>query len=766
MTDVSPPWIKRTTFDASSDIDFKWNIAPVAGVDSQFTITPAKDPSASIVSFGVGDSYWKYGYPIGKQGGAAKWVIQKDKDSYFSKIYRDGYRYPVDSYEGDANSSQAVHFYADKDTKNQKWVFELVIPPPPPNPTGKSFKDLFFSLTAGEAAKLEYDIIVVGTGIGGGVVAGDLFDSNSKLGGGAKSVLVIEKGGLTFHSHCLNASRPTGFGEDRAQQNDTFFALFKDQYKGTEGNQDWKGGPMHNLGGRSAAWGLFVPRIHDEVLEKNFAQGTGLAGDLIKKWYPQAESLMNLSLPATTTTHQSLMERLNMTTKRDCQWQWGRIASEFHDTNMKNFDFALGAYSTIDKLLEIAMSKDRKDRTSIEHKNWKILLDTEVREIIWNSDGKQATGVRVKTSGGLEYTIKLKPRVNTVDLLPAIILSAGSVASPSILMRSGLSGFLKANGGLRITDHDIFAKAFTFNYLRPSDRDRVGSMKLQSYVRPTPGSPIALANIAIDASSFLPREVMNNRVNASFPILTAAFIRSKALSATNTITLQNDEPVVTITREPRTPEDKNDMNQLKELVLQAKDIIQDVLQITYPSDKEGKNVDEDKEAEDFFRYLELGGVAHELGTIPMVGAPNSLHCVDRNLKLRQKEGVFVCDLSVFPFSPEVNPTLTLAALALRLSRTILPRLPISIKSILNDTVYVMNQTGDKISALVSNVSGSSSTSVDKRETLEPGAIITRKRTAGTKEVAFVFRLKYNSTVDFVSDPVLFVASPGAVLAIE
>jgi len=46
--------------------------------------------------------------------------------------------------------------------------------------------------------KESYDIIVIGTGIGGGIVAGDLFDTNSKLGVNAKSVLAIEKGGLNI----------------------------------------------------------------------------------------------------------------------------------------------------------------------------------------------------------------------------------------------------------------------------------------------------------------------------------------------------------------------------------------------------------------------------------------------------------------------------------------------------------------------------------------------------------------------------------------
>lgn len=59
----------------------------------------------------------------------------------------------------------------------------------------------------------------------------------------------------------------------------------------------------------------------------------------------------------------------------------------------------------------------------------------------------------------------------------------------------------------------------------------------------------------------------------------------------------------------------------------------------------------------------LGGVAHEVGTLRL-GAGG---CVDENLKYFGCNNLFVCDLSVFPSSPAANPTLTLAALALRLA---------------------------------------------------------------------------------------------------
>jgi choline dehydrogenase-like flavoprotein len=67
----------------------------------------------------------------------------------------------------------------------------------------------------------------------------------------------------------------------------------------------------------------------------------------------------------------------------------------------------------------------------------------------------------------------------------------------------------------------------------------------------------------------------------------------------------------------------------------------------------------------------LGGVAHEVGTMRMgTDAASGYHdgVVDEKLQALGHPNLYVCDLSVFPSSPAANPTLTLAALAIRLAR--------------------------------------------------------------------------------------------------
>jgi choline dehydrogenase-like flavoprotein len=71
--------------------------------------------------------------------------------------------------------------------------------------------------------------------------------------------------------------------------------------------------------------------------------------------------------------------------------------------------------------------------------------------------------------------------------------------------------------------------------------------------------------------------------------------------------------------------------------------------------------------------LGAGVFAHEVGTMRM-DAPSEPHgttnvqgVVDTNLLIHGFDNLYVCDLSVFPYSPEANPTLTLAAISMRLA---------------------------------------------------------------------------------------------------
>lgn len=137
-----------------------------------------------------------------------------------------------------------------------------------------------------------YDFIVIGSGVGGGVVAQQLVKER-------KRVLVLEKGGLLFSSHCLNTSRPhwqRGETKGPSQDNDVVYSRVKARVETLEGSDPYIGGPVYCLGGRSTVWGLFAPTIDENTLSKYFP--TDVKNDLGKwhtkgGWYHEALKLFS-----------------------------------------------------------------------------------------------------------------------------------------------------------------------------------------------------------------------------------------------------------------------------------------------------------------------------------------------------------------------------------------------------------------------------------------------------------------------------------------
>jgi choline dehydrogenase-like flavoprotein len=140
------------------------------------------------------------------------------------------------------------------------------------------------------------------------------------------------------------------------------------------------------------------------------------------------------------------------------------------------------------------------------------------------------------------------------------------------------------------------------------------------------------------------------------------FILTSKLGDGNSITLDpgTKEPIIRITRteDHNKPAEKAAMATMTNNAMKA---VAKTLNVRFDNQRDIPP--------GFVPPLKLGFWAHELGSLPMPGAdPRVQSVLDVNLALRGGyKGVSVCDNSVFPFSPSANPSLTLAALALRLS---------------------------------------------------------------------------------------------------
>ncbi|KAK8013735.1 hypothetical protein PG991_009328 [Apiospora marii] len=193
-----------------------------------------------------------------------------------------------------------------------------------------NYQEAYFNLTPVDVAKESekedgsFDYVIIGSGIGGGILAADLLDKNRRMSTSfssqattylarslfnisaamalaedpekrTKRILVVERGNLLFPTHSLNMPRPSSRGT-YGQMNDLFYNHFKQDWRMDDKTRKiWKGGPVYCLGGRSTVWGLFSPRIADDTFRKHFPGD--VYNDLNKTYLRKAEESMNISYP-------------------------------------------------------------------------------------------------------------------------------------------------------------------------------------------------------------------------------------------------------------------------------------------------------------------------------------------------------------------------------------------------------------------------------------------------------------------------------------
>ncbi|KAG9019396.1 hypothetical protein FRB90_002906 [Tulasnella sp. 427] len=211
---------------------------------------------------------------------------------------------------------------------------------------------------------------------------------------------------------------------------------------------------------------------------------------------------------------------------------------------------------------------------------------------------------------------------------------------------------------------------------------------------------------------------------------------------------KDEEPVVKITSRRRdrkgATELTADLAKMESLTKAAMKSVQDVLKVEFIEDdsQEGDGVKPTKSKKRppaYFQRVRMGAIGHEMGTVPMpAGQTNEKTLIDDKLRLTEPyRGVYVCDLSVFPGLPEANPSLTLAALAIRLSRTLLPRFDLDKPK--PDELKVVNHSGDTIEVWASNRAKVKDHGQHQNVKLRPGEHKSWTRKKDVFEAVFVFR---------------------------
>ena len=276
--------------------------------------------------------------------------------------------------------------------------------------------------------------------------------------------------------------------------------------------------------------------------------------------------------------------------------------------------------------------------------NLRIRSNTHTRKVLF--EGPRAVGIEVETDGVVET---LRGR--------AIVLSAGSLQSPCILMRSGIGPReeLARHGierrsespsiGTRLSDHPALAVACTIKDLSLLDPDQP---IVQTVLRYTAPDSDQRNDLQIEAFSFSPR---GGPLNA----FAVAAVLEQAYG-TGTLRLSSADPHAAPIVEQRFCEDDRDLRRLTAAFRDTLKFVETgplaelVEDVVFPSPERELT---DESIGILLKKLAASGF-HPCATIPM----GTEGAVDQYGRLRGAEGLVVADASIMPTVPRANTNLT------------------------------------------------------------------------------------------------------------
>jgi glycine/D-amino acid oxidase-like deaminating enzyme len=544
-----------------------------------------------------------------------------------------------------------------------------------------------------------WDVIVVGSGMGGGVVAEELTDRG-------RNVLVLEAGSELFSVHTANLpQRHNVDGTEDSAIVKHIWDLWDDGYKiinFNDVNGSYGGGQGYNLGGRSVYWGGLIPRIQRWELVQDWP--IDVASYLLDEGgYEAAEELMNLGTlesdfeDSVVDALTPLFRGLGFTDPLHAP-----LAVENSDAMGRGV--SAGMFSTADLLLESAMT-EALVTPNVDDRHLRINLNHPVNRFTIISPDLVEVECYDLAIGKMK-TFRCQ----------RLVLAAGSVDTPRIAQRSPS---LPPNPlmGVGLTDHPVFFWHFKLRPEVPTVDDSRAGSRFNSVTN----AGAAAKLIALDSNVF----TATARDQVQHPFLTlvevgtdlnqgrylddefeAILLRELAEGSKEgeivfllNSPLQDDSTVqvtdvdgdfytqdnLAMTAAPANVSEK-DLQRLALRIIQQLD--GDLLGIN-ARDISGLDIDalSDADIDDLaaapwdtqsgggWGRGGIGGVAHEVGSMRMQQTPDSPGVVDQDLKILGTENVYVCDLSVFPDSPTANPSLTIVALALRLADHLQDDLP-------------------------------------------------------------------------------------------
>jgi choline dehydrogenase-like flavoprotein len=523
----------------------------------------------------------------------------------------------------------------------------------------------------------DFDIVIVGSGIGGGVLADALADRLEKR----KRILVVEAGSFIYPTHVYNLCRFPNANLAKHFGCDTFWQA------GNPGTQNYIGEkPQLNFGGRSIFWSGLIPSV--QAWELEFFPGR-VRQDLKTGLLDRAGAAMNESRSMGSTA-QAIVEALRASPLNDdfLIMQTPRALHQPYlrpDGTPQNqfFTEPTGVFNTAELLvnqLGLTPGVNGPDEGGLQ-----VLLNHYVEDV--EDQGSHLELVARNTLNGHVRFL----RAGTV------VLAGGSIESPKLMRRSRigrrLPGEVQNLLGRGLTDHPTSNEITTFAtsigavplgnrdhakiiFYSRGLRDSGNAIRYPFNVEmnvnheywhlrendPTteagggPGSGVARIDVKFSFGNCLDEE---NEVRAAAPFEYVPEIVFRNQSWADHLAGVRFPALAAWHKSP--PEIFATLNEVTRAIFSQ---FRHNSQPAQPFGEYGKD----------WKGFGWGTVHHAIGTLRMPYRPRldapfaAASVVDEDLRVVGTQGLYVCDMSVMPFSSAANPVRTLVALALRLSQ--------------------------------------------------------------------------------------------------
>jgi choline dehydrogenase-like flavoprotein len=486
----------------------------------------------------------------------------------------------------------------------------------PPVPQSQFFSTWIPVTTAEKMAEQEYDVLVIGTGAGGGASIWRLCE---QLAGSGKRIGVVERGNLFMPTHVSNIST----------MNFDNFRLYAPPEMDLIGNRlpEYAGAKVvYALGGRTLFWGAVTPRMPLSVLAQ-----WPVPIEEMDLYYKIAEQVMNVTTSYTqdSSITQVLLNRL-----------WAHGYPEADELPIAT-DLAQTRYGKLHS--NVLFSSILLLARALSRRPFDLAVNTPAVEVV--TDKGKVAGVKVMTLDKGPFMIRSKH----------VIVSASALQTPRILLNSGIPG--RAIGHY-LTNHSYLVA--TASVSTKGFDDPVGALGI--IIPQTEGRPYQLQLQG-------PEQYFSYHFDYK-PIKTEWGISFFGASGVVEPRYENYVYIEPGNRDVfGLPE-----IQVKFAYSPKDEAVVDEMYIALQRSAERMQVDiATLEGAPAICFFTPGTDYHESGTCRM-GIDPDTSATNRYGEIHGVSGLFVADNSVLPAIGAANPTLSTVALAIRTADHIVKRL--------------------------------------------------------------------------------------------